>query len=223
MISEGIRKILEILDCAILTYEKSKTLGANKSFYEFIEYEYPAKKVKRLLRNDRIFPLDTVRLESFNRKYDANIEEAMIHIGPYADELARSMNALAITIANDIYFRNNAYNPASEEGRETLTHELTHVAQYEEGRISKRGKDIKKELEFEATKAEAAERYETDPYVPFLTGKTVRRIRKSQMDRAVRMVANKVEEWLKHQKYVLSEEKYLKLLCTCEGWFRERI
>jgi len=133
------------------------------------------------------------------------------------------MNALAVTIGNDIYFRSNAYNPASEEGRETLTHELTHVAQYEEGRTSKRDKDIKKELEFEAKQAEDSERYEADPYVPFLTGKTIRRIRKSQMRTAVQMTVEKVEEWLKQQKYMLPEEKYLKLLCACEGWYKGRI
>lgn len=222
MISDGIKQILKILNCAISTQEKRNAEGANKPF-NAIEYEYPARRVKRLLRNDRVFPLDTVRIESFNRKHGENIEEAVIHIGSYADELARSMNALAVTIANDIYFRNNTYNPASEEGREILAHELTHVAQYKEGKTSKREKDIKKELESEAVQAEVEERYEADPYVPFLTGQTVRRIRKSQMKTVARMVADKVEAWLAQQKDLLPEEKYLKFLCAYEGWLREGI
>ena len=38
--------------------------------------------------------------------------------GPYADELARSLHTLALVLGTDIFFRNGAYRPETEEGRQ---------------------------------------------------------------------------------------------------------
>ncbi|MEI7847247.1 MAG: DUF4157 domain-containing protein [Chloroflexota bacterium] len=52
-----------------------------------------------------------------------------IHAGAEAHRLSRSIQAKAFTIGKDIFFKQGAYTPGSTFGRETLLHELTHVAQ----------------------------------------------------------------------------------------------
>ena len=52
-----------------------------------------------------------------------------IHDDDRADQLAQSLNARAFTTGNDIFFRSGAFQPSTIPGRETLAHELTHVAQ----------------------------------------------------------------------------------------------
>ena len=52
-----------------------------------------------------------------------------IHTDPQADELNRAVNSRAFTIGSDIFFRQGAYAPRAEAGRELLAHELTHVVQ----------------------------------------------------------------------------------------------
>lgn len=108
-----------------------------KTDTQFMEYYLPERKVERPFHNDRVFPLETVEIQGFRTKTDMDLDTAIIHTGPYADEYARSFNALAVTIANEIYFRNGAYDPASEEGRKILAHELTHIGQYTEKKDNK--------------------------------------------------------------------------------------
>jgi Zn-dependent peptidase ImmA (M78 family) len=46
-----------------------------------------------------------------------------------ADRMARDVNARAFTVGQDMFFRNNEYNPESMQGRHLLAHELTHTIQ----------------------------------------------------------------------------------------------
>ena len=190
----------------------------SKEENQFMEYQYPERTVQRRLEYDRIFPLETVRIEGFKDRHEADVETAKIHTGPYADELARSMNALAVSIATDIYFRNSAYKPESEEGRKLLAHELTHVAQYEEGRIT--GAVEQKELEEEAGEAEAQEGYNPDPMVAVEVDGEIFRFRRSRMKRIASEVARNLESWFEQQKAFLSEKDYLNFLCKVEKWIK---
>ena len=83
--------------------------------------------------------------------------------GPYADELARSLHTLALVLGTDIFFRNGAYRPETEEGRKILAHELTHVAQNKK-REEYRGAS-REELEGEAIEEERKETKDDDPIV----------------------------------------------------------
>jgi hypothetical protein len=182
----------------------------------YTEYQQIENSVIRSIDNDRVFPLETVELQHYQNKHDAEISEVTIHTGPYADEYARSMNALAITVATDIYFRNNAYNPGTEEGRKTLAHELTHAAQYTEGRAS--GGNSIEELETEAEAAEQQECYEDNPYLVFTIGKGLCRIKKEEINSFVSRAADEMEEKIRGKGQQLSEEKYLGLLAAYEAW-----
>ncbi len=52
-----------------------------------------------------------------------------LHTDEKADKLSRTINARAFTIGSDIYFKGGVFAPSTQEGRETLIHELTHVVQ----------------------------------------------------------------------------------------------
>ena len=81
-------------------------------------------------------------------------------VGGAADRAARGVNALAFTVGRDLYFRADAWAPGTEEGDRVLLHELTHVAQEDDGRVTtpQAGADLSRPtdpLEREASQAEA--------------------------------------------------------------------
>ena len=99
-------------------------------------------------------------LNDFNRKSGTDIETVKLEYGPSANEYTRSHHALAIAVANTIYFRNGAYKPETEEGKKLLAHELTHIAQNKE-KEDYRNKSVD-EKEKEAEIAEKNEEYKSD-------------------------------------------------------------
>jgi len=157
--------------------------------------------------SDRAFPLETVELQSFNQKHDKDIQKATIHYGPSSDEMARSMNSLAFVLANDIYFRSNKFNPATEEGRKLLAHELTHVAQ-NAGKENEHQKD----LEQEAEQAETIEAAEINPLETVtICGKPCQ-LNKLQQKKVAYNTARLTCEHLDEQKIIMEERDYLKYL-----------
>jgi len=108
------------------------------------------------------------------------------------------------------------YNPGSEEGRKTITHELTHVSQYQNGELSQNR--TRKGLEEEAEEAEAKEIYDKDSIVSInLKGKRYQ-MSKSKMRYYAQRAAISIEEWIKEQKTILDEKEYLSLLCAYDEW-----
>jgi hypothetical protein len=74
-------------------------------------------------------PLPPVLREDFGGKFGVDFSGVRIHANAVADQLNRSISALAFTAGQDVYFRHGAYNPQSRSGQELLAHELTHVVQ----------------------------------------------------------------------------------------------
>lgn len=58
-----------------------------------------------------------------------NFGNVVVHTDDRAAASARSMNALAYTVGNDIIFGEGQYQPNQTDGRRLLAHELTHVVQ----------------------------------------------------------------------------------------------
>ncbi len=58
-----------------------------------------------------------------------DVGDVRVHTDPSADQASRALGANAFTVGRDVFFREGAYAPNSDRGRETLAHELTHVAQ----------------------------------------------------------------------------------------------
>jgi hypothetical protein len=198
---------------------QGRVLVSLKPGEQYTEYQRQENSFKKQDESDRVFPLETVEIQHFRTDHDTDIEEAIIHTGPYANEYARSLNALAVTMGVDIFFRNNAFSTSTEEGRKTLVHELTHVAQYKEGKFD--GKTSVGELEIEATASEGTEEYDDDPYCILRLGKNRCRIRKSEIDLFATRIADALESRIEEQKYVLNEEDYLKFLTGYMAWLKE--
>ncbi len=56
-----------------------------------------------------------------------------IHTDSDASAMAESIQAKAFTYGEDIYFNAGGFNPQTDEGKELLAHELTHVIQQRNG------------------------------------------------------------------------------------------
>jgi hypothetical protein len=71
---------------------------------------------------------DSIR-RPMEQAYGADFSAVRTHSDARADQLTRSLDALAFTAGPDIFFRRGAYAPASGGGQRLLAHELTHVIQ----------------------------------------------------------------------------------------------
>ena len=74
-------------------------------------------------------PLPDPVLSFLEPRFGYNFNPVRIHTDNRADNLSRSVNALAFTVGNNVFFRSGAYNPISKDGLHLLTHELTHTVQ----------------------------------------------------------------------------------------------
>lgn len=61
--------------------------------------------------------------------FGADFSGVRVHTNREAHSLNDSVNAIAFTTGQDIFFRDGAYDPSSSTGRKLLAHELTHVVQ----------------------------------------------------------------------------------------------
>jgi len=182
-------------------------------------YQNPERRMRQSSESDRRFPVESVTLESYNQKHGSDLDKATIHTGPLADEYTSSMHALAVTLGTDIYFRNGAYKPETEEGKATLVHELTHAAQYAENRITD---GVSEEaLEREAELAETCETGNADSadgYVTINLNGQYFTMLESEMQSFADSVADGIIEWVEVQKTVLDEKDYFQLLIGLEDW-----
>ncbi len=154
-------------DC--LRLQKRKLVEKQKDS-DFMEYSLVEAHLRRISerKNDRSVPVETTVLNEYNLKTGSNLENATIRYGAYSDELTRAYHATALTIGATVYFSTKAYKPETEEGRKTIAHELTHVAQHRNRPLA--DNRTKEELEAEAEAAEKKEGMEEDPYVLLRVG-----------------------------------------------------
>ena len=61
--------------------------------------------------------------------FGADFSGVTIHTDSQSDQLNKSIQARAFTTGQDVYFRQGAYNPNSQDGQELIAHEFTHVMQ----------------------------------------------------------------------------------------------
>ncbi|WP_148699513.1 DUF4157 domain-containing protein [Candidatus Nitrososphaera evergladensis] len=74
-------------------------------------------------------PLDTGTREFMESRFGHDFSNVRLHTDEKAARSARSLNALAYTIGNDITFGKGQYQPGTRQGRELLAHELAHTIQ----------------------------------------------------------------------------------------------
>ena len=83
----------------------------------------------------------------FEPRFGADFSGVRVHTGSYAAETAKSINARAFTIGENIVFGVGQYAPDSQEGRRLLAHELTHTVQQGSSVQRKSVPDIQKKEE----------------------------------------------------------------------------
>lgn len=65
----------------------------------------------------------------FENRMGYDFSGVRIHTDGNAQESAKSINALAYTVGNNIVFNASQYQPGTESGKRLIAHELTHVVQ----------------------------------------------------------------------------------------------
>lgn len=202
----------------IILYSNNQQDGFERSIARYKKV-VNRKDCERVLFRDRSHPIDTVMLNDFNRKSGTDIETVKLEYGPSANEYTRSHHALAIAVANTIYFRNGAYKPETEEGKKLLAHELTHIAQNKE-KEDYRNKSVD-EKEKEAEIAEKNEEYKSDRLMMRkIKGKEY--LFKESIWKMIDYEAKqKLEEKIESLENCLAEEEYLRLLINYREWGKE--
>ncbi|MEE8576317.1 MAG: DUF4157 domain-containing protein, partial [candidate division Zixibacteria bacterium] len=71
-------------------------------------------------------------------RFGVDFSRVRIHDDHTASGLARSINAQAFTIGQDIFFGQGRFETRTRNGRHLLAHELTHVVQQRQGEIRRR-------------------------------------------------------------------------------------
>lgn len=73
--------------------------------------------------------LDPQVRTDLGRKLGDDFSDVRVHTDDESDALNRTVRAEAFTTGKDVFFRAGKYDPASNEGRKLIAHELTHVVQ----------------------------------------------------------------------------------------------
>jgi hypothetical protein len=74
-------------------------------------------------------PLATQTLELMESVFGYNLDDVRVHSDYRAAKSAKSIDASAYTVGNDIVFGERQYQPDTLQGRRLLAHELVHVQQ----------------------------------------------------------------------------------------------
>ncbi|MBE2202103.1 MAG: DUF4157 domain-containing protein [Anaerolinea sp.] len=74
-------------------------------------------------------PLPSSLRDDFEPKFGADFSGVRVHINEQSHQLNQSIQAKAFTTGQDMFFRQEAYEPGSRGGQALIAHELTHVVQ----------------------------------------------------------------------------------------------
>lgn len=80
-------------------------------------------------------PLPKATRSFFENRFGANFSPVRVHTNNRATETAKSINARAFTVGNNIAFSAGQYAPETYSGKRLMAHELTHVVQQSKQRI----------------------------------------------------------------------------------------
>jgi Domain of unknown function (DUF4157) len=79
-------------------------------------------------------PLEPHVRSALEPRFQHDFSKVRVHADAEADRLARGYDAAAFAVGQDVYFRDNMYNPYSEQGMHILAHELTHTVQQKDAK-----------------------------------------------------------------------------------------
>jgi hypothetical protein len=110
-------------------------VAGNSSVNSFLTEDQERSPVLDVVDSGGGQPLDRNTRAAMEAGFGHNFSDVRIHTGGKAAESARSVQAQAYTVGNDIVFGGDNYAPDSSAGRRTLAHELTHVVQQRSGPV----------------------------------------------------------------------------------------
>lgn len=87
------------------------------------------------IRGDGL-PLDAATRAYMEPRFGHDFSQVRVHNDGEAARLTRTVNALAFTSGQDIFFREGEYDPTSFTGQRLLAHELAHTVQQASGPVS---------------------------------------------------------------------------------------
>ena len=111
-----------------------KTAG-NASVTAALEEQEPSP-VKDVVKSDAGAPLGGETRDFMESRLGADFGDVRVHTDSKASESARSVQAHAYTVGNDVVFQSGKYEPESDSGKRMLAHELTHVVQQRSGPVA---------------------------------------------------------------------------------------
>ncbi len=218
-LSEIVEEVIQIRKWAKDYKRLLWNVSANKNEDSLTKYQRPESIIERHLAMDRSYPVPAQIINDFKDKTGADVEGTKIIHGIGADEYTRMHHALALVVANTIFFRNGAYRPETEEGRKILAHELTHVAQNKDKEAYRNATRV--EMEAEAEQAENIEKeaeQESDPLITSNIGHKSYTFKKSVWQRIIRKALSDVESEILRAKSRLNGKEYLELLLKYQKW-----
>ncbi|MDZ8055684.1 MAG: DUF4157 domain-containing protein [Aulosira sp. ZfuVER01] len=80
--------------------------------------------------------LDKGVQQHLEQSLDTDLSGVQIHTNTEADRLNKSVNAIAFTSGQDIFFSAGSYNPSSSAGKHLIAHEVVHTVQQANGAVT---------------------------------------------------------------------------------------
>jgi hypothetical protein len=111
-----------------------KTAG-NATVTAALEEQEPSL-VKDVVGSGGGAPLDRDTRGFMESRLGADFSDVRVHTDGKATQSARSVQAHAYTVGNDVVFQSDKYAPESASGQRMLAHELTHVVQQRSGPVA---------------------------------------------------------------------------------------
>ena len=74
-------------------------------------------------------PLEPALLQDIEQRFGHDFSGVRVHSGAAAEQSAQDVNANAYTVGQNIVFGQGRFEPGTQEGRNLIAHELTHVVQ----------------------------------------------------------------------------------------------
>ncbi len=100
------------------------------------EQDAPASPVLDVVGKGGGSPLEGGLRGEMESRLDADFSDVRVHTDGKASESARSVQAKAYTVGSDVVFQSDHWSPGSDQGKQTLAHELTHVVQQRNGPVA---------------------------------------------------------------------------------------
>jgi uncharacterized protein DUF4157 len=110
---------------------------------------------------------EPLRLQMESR-FGADFSRVRVHTDTDAADMNREVRAKAFTHGRDIFFKPDAYDPGSQQGKQLLAHELTHVVQ--QGGAAINSAEVRRKVSVSQSSADTLQRADDDDLAPAIFG-----------------------------------------------------